>query len=358
MNILALNVGSSSIKYCVFQNQKEILKGNLERVGEKSGKFKTRSSAIKHIKEIIDGKKIKIDSMGHRVVHGGDMKTIKITKSSLKQIEKYKEFAPLHQQAEIDVINACEKYFKLPQYAIFDTSFYVDMPTKAKIYALPYKYFKQGIKRYGFHGLSHSYISTKTKGKVISCHLGSGCSVTAINKGKPVDTSMGFTPLEGLIMGTRTGDFDPAIILHLIQKEKLTIQQINHILNKESGLKGISGISNDVRDLLASKNPRAKLAIESYIYRIAKYIGSYITAMNGVDCIVFTAGTGYRNAYIRNQVLNYLKFLNIDIDQKKNKNNELIISTRKSKVKLMVLETNEEQTITNEILKIKSKNNS
>ena len=283
------------------------------------------------------------------------MKTIKITKSSLKQIEKFKEFAPLHQQAEIDVIKSCEKYFKnIPQYAIFDTSFYVDMPITSKIYALPYKYFRQGIKRYGFHGLSHSYISTKTNGKVISCHLGSGCSITAIKNKKPIDTSMGFTPLEGLIMGTRTGDLDAAIIPYLMRKEKLTIPQINNILNKESGLKGISGISNDLRDLLASKNPRAKLAIDAYIYRIVKYIGSYVAAMGGVDTIVFTAGTGYQNSYIRNKILKYLTYLNIDINQKKNKNNELVISTKKSKVKIMVIETNEELTIVNEILKIKN----
>jgi acetate kinase len=353
MNILALNVGSSSIKYCVFKNKKEILRDNIERVGEKKGKFKTRSSAIKHIKKLLDKKEIKIDVIGHRVVHGGDLKTTKITNSSLNKIKKYREFAPLHQQAEIDVIKACKKYFKKPQYAIFDTSFYIDLPKKAKIYPLPYKYFKQGIKRYGFHGLSHAYISTKTKGKVISCHLGSGCSITAIKNKKPIDTSMGFTPLEGLIMGTRSGDIDPAIIPYLAKKEKLKLDEINKILNKKSGLKGISGISNDMRDLLASQKPRAKLAIDCYVYRIAKYIGSYIAAMNGVDVIVFTAGTGYRNAKIRNMILSNLKYLHIDINQKKNQKNEPVISSKKSKVKIMAIKTNEEKTIVNEILKIR-----
>lgn len=358
MNILALNVGSSSIKYCIFQNKKEILSGNIERVGEKTGQFKTLASAIKHISKVIQNKKINVEVVGHRVVHGGDMKTVKITKASIKNIEKFKEFAPLHQQAEIDVINVCAKIFKTPQYAIFDTSFYVDLPLKAKIYALPFKYFKKGIKRYGFHGLSQEFISQQTSGKVVSCHLGSGCSIAAIKNKKAIDTSMGFTPLEGLIMGTRTGDFDPYIIPHLMKKEKLTLPQIEHMLNKESGLKGISGISNDMRDLLKSKSPRAKLALDAYVYRVVKYIGSYISALEGVDTIVFTAGTGYKDGKIRKQIMDHFKYLGVKLDPKKNKNNELIISSKDSKVKVMAIKTNEELTIATEILKLTSKKKS
>ncbi|MBL7050577.1 acetate/propionate family kinase [Candidatus Woesearchaeota archaeon] len=354
MNILVLNVGSSSIKYTLFKNTKILFSNLIERIGEKKGKFKTHSLALKEIKTQLTLKNANIDVIGHRVVHGGKIKKpSKITNNIIKKLKKVAELAPLHEIPEIKVIELSHKLFpKQKQYAVFDTAFYHTLPNKAKIYGIPYKFFRAGIQKFGFHGLSHKYVSQKLKGKTITCHLGSGCSITAIKNKKAIDTSMGFTPLEGLVMGTRSGSLDPAIIPYLIKHQKLSLKQIDQLLNRKSGLLGISGISNDLRDLLKNKNPRAKLAVEIFIYKITQYIGSYTATLNGLDNLVFTAGIGENSHMVREKILNNLSYLGIKIDKNKNKTNAKIISTKNSKVKVMVTKTNETLMIAKEILKI------
>jgi acetate kinase len=267
----------------------------------------------------------KIAAIGHRVVHGGEEfnKSTIINAEVIKYIEKYCELAPLHNPPSLLGIKACKTLLAdTPQVAVFDTAFHADMPAHAYLYGLPYQHYKKyKIRRYGFHGTSHRYVALKAAKelgkplkdlKLITCHLGNGCSITAVTNGKSVDTSMGFTPLEGLVMGTRSGDIDPAIVFYLMKKENLDAEQISDLLNKKSGLLGISGVSNDMRDLkreAEAGNERAKLALEVFYYRIKKYIGAYMAAMNGVDAIVLTAGIGENNPGIKDRICSELSSL-------------------------------------------------
>ncbi|MCM8795676.1 MAG: acetate kinase [Candidatus Omnitrophica bacterium] len=313
MQILVINCGSSSIKYRLFRMPEEfvILKGLIEHIGEKGSKIKDHYCGLKIIFKKING----VDAIGHRVVHGAEKfkQPVLINNSVIKGIRACCRIAPLHNPANLAGILACKKLLPdIKQVAVFDTAFHQTLPEYAYIYGLPYEYYRRwGIRKYGFHGTSHEYIAYEaarilkkplTKLKIITCHLGNGCSITAINRGKSIDTSMGFTPLEGLVMGTRCGDIDPAVVTYIMQKKKLDISQIDDILNKESGLKGISGLSNDMRILERSLDKRAKLAIEIFIYRIKKYIGAYTAVMGGVDAVVFTAGIGENQKGIRQRI--------------------------------------------------------
>ncbi|MDP3791282.1 MAG: acetate kinase [Candidatus Omnitrophota bacterium] len=334
MLILVINCGSSSAKYQLFdiKNYRSLAKGLIERIGQ-PGNCANHYDAIGEIVRALTDKDTgaisstnQIAGVGHRVVHGGEefKSSTLITDKVIASIEKYSELAPLHNPPSLLGIRACLDILKgIPQVAVFDTSFHQTMPDKAFLYGLPYKYYERyGIRKYGFHGTSHRYVALDAAKqikkplnslKIITCHLGNGCSMTAVDKGKSVDTSMGFTPLEGLLMGTRSGDLDPAVVFYLMKKESLTPDQISDILNKESGLLGISGESNDMRDLLKvskgqdRKAGRAKLALEMFIYRIEKYIGAYQAAMKGLDAIVFTAGIGEHNPWIVSRVKKDLK---------------------------------------------------
>lgn len=296
------------------------MKGLIEKIGERGSKIVDHHMGL----ELILRKTRRIEAIGHRVVHGGQefKKPTKINDYVIKKIEGCFKLAPLHNPANMAGIKACMKLLPgVTQVAVFDTAFYQTLPPQAFIYALDYRYYqKYAIRKYGFHGTSHEYVAGEaarrlkkplSKLRLITCHLGNGCSISAIKFGKAVDTSMGFTPLEGLVMGTRSGDIDPAVVTFLMRKEKLSPNRIEDILNKESGLKGISGISNDFRDLkkAARRNIRARLAIDIFIYRLKKYIGAYIMAMGGVDAIVFTAGIGENHASIRRGATQGLKSL-------------------------------------------------
>lgn len=315
MRILVINSGSSSIKYKLFlmPQHKLLSKGIIEHIGEQGSPVHDHYTGLKSILCRIDG----IDVVGHRVVHGGEefRKPVLISDYVIRKIRKYSSLAPLHNPANLTGILACKKL--LPgkhQVAVFDTAFHQSIPEYAYIYGLPYGYYKKyGIRKYGFHGTSHEYVAHQAakilkrpleKLKIITCHLGNGCSITAVDRGKSVDTSMGFTPLEGLVMGTRCGDIDPALVTYIMHKEKLDIQQMDKLLNKSSGLCGISGISNDMRTLesrASAGDKRARLAIDIFTYRIKKYIGAYAAIMSGADAVVFTAGIGENQHKIRNR---------------------------------------------------------
>lgn len=385
MLILVINAGSSSMKFQLMDSGKNfttLVKGIVDRLGQKeqiysdnkghkeTTKIESYSEALDYIlKHFIKHNVIKsfkdIKAVGHRVVHGGEAykKPTVITPKVLKTITELSSLAPLHNPPNIEGIKACKKVLPtIPQIAVFDTSFHQTMPEKAFLYALPLElYKKHNIRRYGFHGTSHTYVLqqalkllNKKNAKVITCHLGNGCSVTATLNGKSVDTSMGFTPLEGLMMGTRCGDIDPALPLALIKTLKTTPEKVDQLLNRESGLKGISGKYSDMRDIWATckKDPKSKLAMEIYCYRIAKYIGSYAAALNGVDAIAFTAGIGENAWYIRKMVCDYLTFLGLTLDKKKNLLNKPLITTPKSKVKVLVIPTNEEKEIAQETARL------
>lgn len=316
MKILVINSGSSSIKYKLFllPNNELISHGLIEHIGEKGSEIKDHYTGLK----IILAKIHQIDAVGHRVVHGaeGFREPVLIDKEVIRKIRQCSRLAPLHNPANLTGILACRKLLpRIKQVAVFDTAFHQTLPHYAYIYGLPYQYYQRfGIRKYGFHGTSHQYVASEAarrlkkslnKLKIITCHLGNGCSITAINKGRSVDTSMGFTPLEGLVMGTRCGDIDPSIVTYIMRQEKVGINQIEEILNKQSGLLGISGISNDMRALVKeaeSGNKRAKLAIEVFIYRIKKYIGAYTAVMSGCDAVIFTAGIGENQGLIRNRI--------------------------------------------------------
>ncbi len=334
MIILVLNSGSSSIKYQLFdidrKKEKVIDKGKVDRIGDI---VPTHKKALK----IILGKiSTKIDAVGHRVVHGGAKFTesVLIDSKVIKAVEEFSELAPLHNPPGLMTIKEAMRILKgVPQVAVFDTAFHQTMPEYAYLYAIPYRlYLRYGIRRYGFHGTSHRFVAQeaakllkKSFGSIslITCHLGNGCSITAIKKGKVVDTSMGFTPLEGLVMGTRSGDIDPAIIPYIMEKEGLKADEVLELLNKESGLLGISGISNDVRDLIRkkNKNSRARLALNIFVYRVKKYISAYIGIIGKVDAIIFTGGIGENQPWVREEICRDL------ID---------------SKTKILVIPTNEE----------------
>ncbi|HTY43742.1 MAG TPA: acetate/propionate family kinase [Patescibacteria group bacterium] len=342
--ILVFNVGSSSIKYSLFVNLNLIDSGNYE-------KLKTKQDYIETAEKIIKKIDIKnIDAIAHRVVHGGELKkTIKITGEVKDKIKKFSKFAPLHNPKQLMIISLCERY-KKPQYAVFDTAFFSDIPEFAKIYAIPKEMTKKyNIKRYGFHGLSHEFSSKGLKGKTIVCHLGSGSSVSAVINGKPIDISMGLTPLEGLIMGTRSGSIDPGIIFFVEKKG----YKMEEILNEKSGLKGLTGF-NDFRDILSrmNKNRECRLAYEMFVYSIIKAIGSYVSALNGLDNLVFTAKIGENVPKLREDVCSHFSFIGVEIDKQKNRLNEELISSKKSKAKVWIKNNNEEKMIVEKVLKL------
>lgn len=390
MNILVINCGSSSLKYQLIDSLTEevLAKGLCERItidgrlkhtptGRKTVVIESampdHTSAVKLVlQELIDKengviKSLKeINAVGHRIVHGGERfaaSTI-ITQEVIKEIEACNELAPLHNPANLIGIRACQELMPgVPMVAVFDTAFHQTMPEEAYLYGIPYEYYeKYKIRRYGFHGTSHSYVSKRTAEilgrdvkdmKIIVCHLGNGASVCAVKNGESVDTSMGFTPLDGLVMGTRSGSVDPAVMEFISNKEHINLEEVVKILNKESGMIGLSGISSDFRDIGAAiddGDDRAKVAMDVFCYKVAKYIGAYVATMNGVDAIAFTAGIGENNVMVRYLVSQRLGYLGIEIDEKANmiRGEEQIISTPDSKVTLMVVPTNEELAIARE----------
>ncbi|HHX11331.1 MAG TPA: acetate kinase, partial [Clostridiales bacterium] len=307
-----------------------------------------------------------IQAVGHRVVHGGEKfaASIIITDEVIDAIEECNDLAPLHNPANLIGIRACKSLMKdVPMVAVFDTAFHQTMPEEAYLYALPFDYYdKYKIRKYGFHGTSHSYVSERmaefcgldiNNSKIIVCHLGNGASISAVVNGKSVDTSMGFTPLSGLVMGTRSGDIDPSIIEFIAKKENKNLEEIMHLLNKESGIQGMSKVSSDFRDInvaMDEGNENARIAFDVFIYRVVKYIGGFVAVMNGVDAIAFTAGVGENDPKVRYDVCQYLSFLGISIDKEANeaRGKEVMISTPDSKVKVAVIPTNEELTIAKE----------
>lgn len=389
MKILVINCGSSSLKYQLIDSETEavLAKGLCERIGiEGSSITHTGTSGKKNVKEVampdhtaavsfvIDALTDKeqgvieslseIDAVGHRIVHGGEKfaSSVLIDDEVLKAIEECNDLAPLHNPANLIGIRSCQALMPgVPMVAVFDTAFHQTMPEKAYLYGIPYSYYeKHKVRRYGFHGTSHDYVSTRAAQilgkdrkdmKIIVCHLGNGASVSAVDHGKCVDTSMGLTPLEGLIMGTRSGDLDPAIVGFLAAKENISVDEVTNILNKKSGVLGLSdGVSSDFRDLCTAAdegNARAKTALETYSYRVAKYIGSYVAAMNGVDLIVFTAGAGENNYPVRKMILGYFDYLGVTINDEKNqiRGEEIVVSGPDSMVTVMIVPTNEELAI-------------
>lgn len=391
MNILVINCGSSSLKFQLINSESEgvLAKGLCERIGidgkltyqpeggEKTTSDKampTHTEAIQFVIDALTDEKTgvvksldEINAVGHRVVHGGEKfaSSVVIDDEVLKAIEECNDLAPLHNPANLIGINACRELMPgVPMVAVFDTAFHQTMPSKAYMYGLPYEYYeKYKVRRYGFHGTSHSFVSKRVaelvgkaydETKTIVCHLGNGASICAVENGKSVDTSMGLTPLEGLVMGTRSGDIDPAIMEFLAKKENLDIAGLMNVLNKKSGVYGLSNnLSSDFRDLseaAADGNEIAELALDVFAYRVAKYVGSYTAAMNGVDNIVFTAGIGENSAIVRTMVCKYLGYLGIEIDEELNgkRGQAIIISTPESKVKVLVVPTNEELAIARE----------
>ena len=396
MIILVLNCGSSSLKYQLLDMKGDeiydlLAKGLVERIGMEVGCLKHQATGKEQlvkempiedhtvgIKAVLDALLDKeygvlttledIEAVGHRVVHGAEEFVCSqlITDKVVEQLEKCSVFAPLHNPANILGIKAVSAVLPtVPQVGVFDTAFHQTMPAYAYMYALPYEYYeKYGVRRYGFHGTSHKYVSAKGAkfagldpeySKVITCHLGNGSSITAVANGKSIDTTMGFTPLEGLIMGTRSGDMDPAIMEYIAKKENLDIAGVMNVLNKKSGVLGVSGVSSDFRDLeeaAAAGNERAAKALAAYNYRVVKYIGSYVAAMDGVDAIVFTAGLGENGKTMRKAVCEHLTYLGIKIDDEANsvRGKDIVISTPDSKVQVMVIPTNEELAIARETL--------
>ena len=394
MNVLVINCGSSSLKFQLInaETEKVLAKGLCERIGidgrltyqpaggekEKSDlAMPTHTEAIQFVIDALTNEKTgvvksldEIGAVGHRLVHGGEKfaSSVVITDEVKKAVEECNDLAPLHNPANLIGVAACEKLMPgTPMVAVFDTAFNQTMPEKAYMYGLPYEYYeKYKVRRYGFHGTSHSFVSKRAaevmgksydEVKTIVCHLGNGSSVSAVLNGKCVDTSMGLTPLEGLVMGTRSGDIDPAIMEFIAKKENLDIEGVMEVLNKKSGVFGISGgLSSDFRDLTDAMNAgdkKAKIAMDVFSYRVAKYIGSYAAAMNGVDDIVFTAGIGENDDYVREEVCKYLGYLGVDFDSEVNKGlrgKEAELTKEGSKVKVFVIPTNEELAIARETL--------
>ncbi len=391
MNVLVINCGSSSLKYQLINSDTEtvIAKGLCERIGidgrltyQKAGLDKeiteaampTHKQAIQLVLDALVNEKTgaikslsEIDAVGHRVVHGGEKfaSSTLLTDEVLKVVEECNDLAPLHNPANLIGIRACQELMpNVPMVGVFDTAFHQTMPDVAYMYGLPYEYYeKYKIRRYGFHGTSHSFVSKRVAElvgrpyedmKIIVCHLGNGASVCAVDHGKSVDTSMGLTPLEGLIMGTRSGDIDPSIIEFIAQKENLSLAEVMNVLNKKSGIAGMSEVSSDFRDLLAASregNEKARLAIDAFAYRVAKYIGAYTAAMNGVDAIAFTAGLGENNAMVRGKILSHFGYLGVKVDDARNEKAagvESVISADDSKVICLAVPTNEELAICRE----------
>ncbi len=385
MKILVLNCGSTSIKYKLFDmdEQKVLAQGGIEKIGLHDSFLKItlpndekvilekfipeHTVGVEFIFEQLTSAKYgcikslkEIDAVGHRVVHGGEKfsQAVRITPEVLEEIKSCSELAPLHNPANIKGINAISKILPdVPQVAVFDTSFHQTMPNYAYMYALPYTYYeKYGVRRYGFHGTSHSYVSKRAcdflgldynSTKIITAHIGGGGSIAAIKDGKSIDTSMGMTPVEGLMMGTRSGNVDLGVIMFLMEKEHLTAEDISTIVNKKSGIKGISGISSDMRDIekaVAEGNQRAALALNMFNYRILKHIGAFAAILTLVDVLVFTGGVGENQSETRRYVCEGLSYLGVEIDSKANKSRgqEIELSTKNSKVRVVVIPTNEE----------------
>lgn len=396
MKILVINCGSSSLKYQLIDSGTEevLAKGLCERIGidgsavthQPAGgeKVKTEvpmpdhTAAVRLVIEKLTDASVgviasleEIDAVGHRIVHGGERfaESVLLTEDVMKAIEECNELAPLHNPANLIGINSCRKIMpKVPMAGVFDTAFHQTMPKKAYLYGLPYSYYeKHKVRRYGFHGTSHDFVSGRAAEilgkdradlKIIVCHLGNGASVSAVQNGRSVDTSMGLTPLEGLIMGTRSGDMDPAIVTFLAQKEGISAEEVLDICNKKSGVLGLSGgYSSDFRDLAeaaAAGNEMAETALETYAYRVGKYIGAYAAAMNGVDVIAFTAGAGENNAEVRRLIGQYIGFLGTSIDEQKNqlRGEEVILSKETDRVVTMVVPTDEELAIARETARL------
>lgn len=387
MNVLVINCGSSSLKYQLINSDTEdvLAKGLCERIGidgrlvyQKAGCDKeiteaampTHKEAIQLVLSALTNDKTgaiksleEVNAIGHRVVHGGEefASSAVITDEMIAAVEACNDLAPLHNPANLIGIRVCAELMPgVPQVGVFDTAFHQTMPAKAYLYGLPIEYYKKyKVRRYGFHGTSHSFVSKraidflgldKDNSKVIVCHLGNGSSISAVQNGKCVDTTMGLTPLEGVVMGTRSGSIDPAIMEYIAKKENLDVVGVMNILNKKSGLQGMTGVSSDMRDIdaaIAAGNEDAKNAFDVLCYGIAKFVGGYVAAMNGVDAIVFTAGIGENDGKVRETVCSYLGYLGIEIDAEANskRGDEMVISTADSKVKVAVIPTNEELAI-------------
>ncbi len=395
MKIFVVNAGSSSLKYQLIdmENENVLAKGLCERIGVSGvithktpdGRVYTADTdmpthteafeAVVYALTKSDAKVIdsfdEVSAIGHRIVQGGSVfkGSCLITPKALQDIDDLGALAPLHNPAHVLAIKACIKTFgdKIPQVAVFDTSFHQTMPEHVYMFALPYEYYeKYGVRKYGAHGTSHDFVSNRLAEvvgkdrkdmKLITCHLGNGCSITAVKDGKCYDTSMGFTPLDGFMMGTRTGTLDPSALTFIAEKENLTPADVNRICNKESGVLGVSGVSNDNRDVKAEAmkgNHRAQLAVDMQRYQILKFVGSYIAAMNGVDAIAFTGGIGENDAEIRAFVCENLKYIGVELDEQANTKNgqEVKISTDNSKVDVYIIPTNEELAIARDTLKI------
>lgn len=390
MKILVINAGSSSLKYQLFDmdNEKVLAKGNCERIGmdksfighktadgremKKEVPMPDHTAAFKQVELALTDEKYgvikdvsEVNAVGHRIVQGGALfsKSEIVTDKVIEGIESLIPLAPLHNKGHVQAIRACLNVFgkDVPEVVVFDTAFHSTMPEKAYIFPVPYEYYeKYKIRRYGFHGTSHRYVSHRCAElmgknikdtKIISCHLGNGSSITAVDHGKVIDTSMGLTPLDGFMMGSRSGTLDPSVVTYIAEKEGFTPEQMDIVLNKKSGLLGVSGISSDDRDVCKAEdegNPRAKLAHEILYYEIAKFIGSYYVALGGADAILFTAGLGENQASLRTRVCEYIKCLGVEIDEEKNqaaRGKEGLISTPNSKIKVYVIPTNEELVI-------------
>lgn len=399
MKILVLNCGSSSVKYKLIDTDTDVTmaEGGVEKIGLEDGflKFK-KPDGSKEIKQLglIDHKAAvmailenltdpnvgciksfeEIDAVGHRVVHGGEKfaSSVLITDEVIQQVKDCYDLAPLHNPANITGIEAITALLPdVPQVGVFDTAFHQTMPARSFMYAIPYEYYKNdGVRRYGFHGTSHRYVSQRAaeilgepieKLKMVTCHIGNGGSITAVDGGKSIDTSMGLTPTEGLMMGTRTGDIDPGAITYLMTKHGMSAADVQTLINKKSGVAGISGISNDMREIEAAVNagdPRAKLALDMYELRILKYVGAYAAEMGGLDVIVFTGGVGENQTGVRENVCEPLKFMGVEIDKDLNavtRGTETIISTPSSRVKVLIVPTDEELTIARDTQDIVSK---
>ena len=396
MNVLVINCGSSSLKYQLIDSESEqvLAKGLCERIGidgrltyqKAGGEKEITDAAMPTHKEAIQlvlnalvndktgaiGSLDEVGAVGHRLVHGGEKfaSSVVIDDEVIAAVEECNDLAPLHNPANLIGVRACQDLMPgVPQIGVFDTAFHQTMPEKAYLYAVPYEYYENyGVRRYGFHGTSHSFVSRHTAeflgldlehSKIIVAHLGNGASLSAVLNGRSIDTSMGLTPLEGVIMGTRSGDIDPGALEYIMKKENISFEEVMTVLNKKSGVFGISGKSSDFRDLEEGMNAgdkRCAAAIEIFSYRVAKYIGSYAAALNGVDAIAFTAGIGENAPTVRKKVVSYLGYLGITLDEEANKKRgeDLIISTPDSKVAVCVIPTNEELAIARETVALLS----
>lgn len=398
MNVLVINCGSSSLKYQVIDSETEkvLAKGLCERIGidgrlvyTPAGGEKeisnldmpTHKQAIQYVINALTNDKTgviksldEIGAVGHRLVHGGEKFACStlITDEVIKAVEECSDLAPLHNPANLIGVHACQELMpNTPMAGVFDTAFHQTMPLEAYMYGIPYEYYeKYKVRKYGFHGTSHSFVSKRTAEllgkpaenlKIIVCHLGNGSSICAVDGGKSVDTSMGLSPLEGLIMGTRSGDVDPSVMEFICKKENMDINGIMEVLNKKSGVQGLSGVSSDFRDLqagAASGNDRCEMAVDVFCYRVLKYIGAYVAAMNGVDAIAFTAGLGENDDVVRRKIVSRLGYLGITLDEAANKETrgkEAVISTSDSKVPVWVVPTNEELAIARETVALLQK---